>query len=251
MPQLPPELGGGPSSVLTRGIRWAAVGIESSPHKALRLVIKSEDAQAAEALRGKLVDLLRLAGQRPDVRKRVPEFEAVAAFLTPKVEGDRLTVSSDEKTESFEKALVAIMQPMLEAEARLASMNSLKEIGLGMHNYYFANKHFPLPASRSPDGKPLLSWRVHLLPLPGADFALQAVPSRRALGQSAQPHADRQDAVGLPPADLHRRSGAGRTISCRWETGPFSTPTSRSTSKTSGMEPPIRSWSSRWTTNMR
>ena len=36
-----------------------------------------------------------------------------------------------------------------------------------MHNYEYANKHFPLPASRSPDGKPLLSWRVHILPYLG------------------------------------------------------------------------------------
>ncbi len=89
-------------------------------------------------------------------------------------------------------------------------MNNLKQIGLAMHNYYHANKHFPLPASRSPDGKPLLSWRVHILPYIGQKFALQAVPSRRAVGQPAQPHADRQDAVGLPPADFQDAS-RGRT----------------------------------------
>ncbi len=166
-PQLPPELGGGPSSVLTRGIRWAAVGIDVSPRKAFRLVIKSEDARAAEALHEKLGDLLRLAGQRPEVRKRVPEFQSVAAFLTPNVDGDRLTVFSGEKTESFEKALLAIMRLALETEARMASEDSLRQLVLAIHNYHFANKHFPLPASHGPDGKPLLSWRVHLLPYLG------------------------------------------------------------------------------------
>ena len=163
-PQLPAELGGGPSSVLTHGIRWAAAGIDVAPHKSFRLVIKSDDAQAALALRGKLVDLLRLAGERPEIRKRVPDFPALAAFLAPKVDGDRLAVVSEEKTESFERTMAAITQPFLEAEAKRASMNDLKLIGLAMHNYYFANKHFPLPASRTPDGKPLLSWRVHILP---------------------------------------------------------------------------------------
>ncbi len=163
-PQLPPELGGGPSSVLTRGICWAAVGIDVAPHKALRLVVKSEDGRAAEALRGKLVELLGLAGQRAEVRKHVPEFEAVAALLTPRVEGDRLIVFSDEKLETFEKALAALTRPLLEAEARVTTMNNLREIGLGMHNYHSANKHFPLPASHGPDGKPLLSWRVLILP---------------------------------------------------------------------------------------
>ena len=163
-PQLPEEMGGGPSSVLTRGIRWAAAGIDVSPHKAFRLVIKSEDARAAEALRGKLVALLRLAAERSEVRKRVPDFQSVTAFLTPKVEGDRLTVFSDERVDSFEKAIAATMQPILETVARRTSMDDLKRIGLAMLNYEAANRHFPLPASRSPDGKPLLSWRVHILP---------------------------------------------------------------------------------------
>ena len=74
VPELPPELGGGPSSVLTRGIRWAALGINASPHKALRLVIKSEDAGAAQALREKLADLLRLAGWRPEIQRRRAGF---------------------------------------------------------------------------------------------------------------------------------------------------------------------------------
>jgi hypothetical protein len=163
-PQLPPELGGGPSSVLTRGIRWAAAGIDVSPHKSLRLVVKSADAQAAEALRGKLVELLHQAGQRAEVRKYVPEFEAVAALLIPRLEGDRLTMVSDERMETFEKAMAALVRPLLEAEARVVTMNNLREIALGMHNYHFANKHFPLPAGRGPDGKPLLSWRVLILP---------------------------------------------------------------------------------------
>lgn len=163
-PQWPPQLGGGPTSVMTRGIRWAAAGIDVSPHKGLRLVIKSADAPAAEALRAKLVDLLRLAGQQAEVRQYVPEFDAVAALLTPRVEGDRVTVVSDEHHETFAKAVAALARPLLEAQARATSMNSLKTIALGMLNYYFANKHFPLPASRGPDGKPLLSWRVYILP---------------------------------------------------------------------------------------
>ena len=34
-----------------------------------------------------------------------------------------------------------------------------------MRNYHDANKHFPAAAIRSKDGKPLLSWRVALLPM--------------------------------------------------------------------------------------
>lgn len=45
----------------------------------------------------------------------------------------------------------------------LTSANNLKQIGLAHHNYHDANG-FMVQDSADKDGKPLLSWRVHLLP---------------------------------------------------------------------------------------
>jgi hypothetical protein len=42
--------------------------------------------------------------------------------------------------------------------------NNLKIVGLAMHNYPKADGRFPAPAIQGPDGKPLLSWRVAILP---------------------------------------------------------------------------------------
>src|SRR5208282_3640777 len=41
---------------------------------------------------------------------------------------------------------------------------NLKQIALAMHSYHDANGHFPPAVVTSPDGKPLYSWRVALLP---------------------------------------------------------------------------------------
>jgi Protein of unknown function (DUF1559) len=50
------------------------------------------------------------------------------------------------------------------AAAKETSASNLKELGLAMHNYYDAHGAFPTHAVYSRDGKPLLSWRVLLLP---------------------------------------------------------------------------------------
>jgi hypothetical protein len=51
-----------------------------------------------------------------------------------------------------------------EAQAR----NNLKQIVLAMHNYNDAAGSFPPAFSADAEGKPLLSWRVHVLPFLGA-----------------------------------------------------------------------------------
>jgi uncharacterized protein (TIGR03067 family) len=48
--------------------------------------------------------------------------------------------------------------------ARSRSQNNLKQIALAMHNYVSTYQTFPTPAIYSKDGKPLLSWRVAILP---------------------------------------------------------------------------------------
>jgi len=51
----------------------------------------------------------------------------------------------------------------LDAQDRKVSNNNLRQIGLGIHNYHDVNGTLP-SNTYGPDGKPLLSWRVHILP---------------------------------------------------------------------------------------
>ena len=59
--------------------------------------------------------------------------------------------------------VAAILLPQM-AAARAKSSNNLKQIGLAMHNYLDAYKGFPAAAIVDKKGKPLLSWRVAILP---------------------------------------------------------------------------------------
>jgi len=50
------------------------------------------------------------------------------------------------------------------AARKAQSINNQKQIGLAMHNFADVNKAFPAGYSADENGKPLLSWRVHILP---------------------------------------------------------------------------------------
>jgi len=62
------------------------------------------------------------------------------------------------------EALAKAARTARQSARRAQSTNNLKQIGLAMHNYHDANKCFPAAASYDAQGRPLLSWRVHLLP---------------------------------------------------------------------------------------
>src|SRR5205823_2105309 len=51
-----------------------------------------------------------------------------------------------------------------EVADRRRSMTKLKQLGIAMHNYHDVYGQFPPAAVYSKDGKPLLSWRVLVLP---------------------------------------------------------------------------------------
>jgi prepilin-type processing-associated H-X9-DG protein len=60
--------------------------------------------------------------------------------------------------------LLPAVQAAREAARRSQCVNNLKQIGLAMHNYNSTYDVFPPAMTTDPDGKPLLSWRVLLLP---------------------------------------------------------------------------------------
>ena len=66
---------------------------------------------------------------------------------------------------------IALLLPAVnaarESARRVAGMNNLKQIGVAMHNFHDSYSGFPAAYSADKNGKPLLSWRVHILPFIG------------------------------------------------------------------------------------
>jgi prepilin-type processing-associated H-X9-DG protein len=78
--------------------------------------------------------------------------------------GSILSLRSPEGVGTWIALTLPAVQAAREAARRSTCVNNLKQIALAMHNYHAANNAFPASAVPDKDGKPLLSWRVQLLP---------------------------------------------------------------------------------------
>jgi prepilin-type processing-associated H-X9-DG protein len=171
LPQLPPGLGGGPVTAVTRGLRWARLSGETSP-PGVRLAVQARDEAAARDLQALAKHALTFLAGRKEVTRILPNLDRQKDMLLPRVEGDKLTLrlGGDE--------LTALARPLV-SNARRAALqaqgsNNLKQIGVALHNYYDTHKAFPAAASYDSRGRPLLSWRVQLLPSLGQDAVYRA-----------------------------------------------------------------------------
>jgi hypothetical protein len=169
MPKLPQEIGGGEGTLITHGCLWAALGIDLPPQPAFQLVVQSQDAVSADALKAKWIELLKLGSQWNKISESIRNCLALSQSLTPDSKDGRLVLSLDNSEGKIDKMLEdvrVIHESKHAAEAAGRSHDNLMQIGGAMFKYYEANEHFP-PAIYSKDGKPLLSWRVAILPYLG------------------------------------------------------------------------------------
>jgi hypothetical protein len=167
MPELPEQFGGGPSSVLTKGCLWAAVGIDLPAKPALRAVVQSTDADAAKALAERWTPLGRVLDHRLHVERRVHEAGDLWKSLAPRAEGDRLVWTLDQDNQGIDRTLKLLIPAIENAREKTQwtiTANHLKQIGIAIHTYEDSHKTLPPAASYDSNGRPLLSWRVHILP---------------------------------------------------------------------------------------
>jgi hypothetical protein len=166
VPTLPEGFGSEPIQTLTRGLTWASLSVGSGPTFEARFIVKGADEDSAKKLQRLLVKGLEsgkglLNAADSSERAAYSKFyERASLLLSPKLEKDRVVVFVDLGASLPELAkLIKGVQPA----ARTQSMNNLKQIGLALHNYADVYGHFPTDI-KSKNGKPLLSWRVAILP---------------------------------------------------------------------------------------
>ncbi|HEX6963370.1 MAG TPA: DUF1559 domain-containing protein [Lacipirellula sp.] len=175
-PQMPAPFMEIDGELLADGIAWGSVQVKLPPDATISLVIETSSDETAAVLElafGKAREILRgmlladKVGGPPAHKERAAVLLPMLPQLKLERDGERLsmTFGDDESELKFLRyALPAMTQDIREDAYRASRMNNFKQIALGLLNYESANKKFPTQAVYSEDGKPLLSWRVMILP---------------------------------------------------------------------------------------
>jgi hypothetical protein len=134
---------------MVQDIRHVVVSFRLPPEPQVRARIKTRDAAAAARVQGVLNQILERSPQAKDAVEVKVEIADVVLEATP---------------EAFVQIAQAVVAPARRNAQQSMTMNSLKQLGLAIHNYNDVHKHLPPRCLTDRQGKPLLSWRVALLP---------------------------------------------------------------------------------------
>ncbi len=142
------------ATTIDQGVR-GSLGMVKSMFLASTLALTAGDGQVQQATRSYFTRLANTLEKR----------------IQPKRDGSTVTLEAGlDSTASLGgvATLVGLLLPAVqqarEAARRAQSKNNMKQMMLAFHNYHDRYGHFPAQANYDNNGKPLLSWRVHILP---------------------------------------------------------------------------------------
>ncbi len=172
LPPFPAPFDDVDGKIVSRGVRFASLGIRLEPDLTganLRVDahLDAFDAESAEILRSAQHRALRLADGNAELAAVIPKIKDFCRQLEFQRTDQRLSVALDLRdatTREMATAISSLFEPALLVNPSNREINQLKQLGIAMHNWHDNYQVFPAHANYSPDGKPLLSWRVHILP---------------------------------------------------------------------------------------
>jgi prepilin-type processing-associated H-X9-DG protein len=93
--------------------------------------------------------------------------QTILAALPPRIDGTRVNIgfpTKESEISSLQAVVSRASEAAMESTRRNQRMNQFKQLAIAVHNYADVNKHLPPAAIFDKDGRPLLSWRVAILP---------------------------------------------------------------------------------------
>ncbi len=167
---------------VAKTVRGGTTTFSLTAPRLLRVVLDTTNAEAAENLEDLLQGSLSMAsGGLMLAKQSMPKetrtkFAPLVKLAEQLVEGAKATKSGSQvivevkRPASLDSAgpsiVSTVLQSVMEARAatrRAVQMNNMKQISLAMVQYEIAQGNYP-PAASEKEGKPLLSWRVAILP---------------------------------------------------------------------------------------
>lgn len=137
-PTLPKQVGGGPVTVVTHNVDWAAAGFEIGDAPSARVVIQSPDPTAAANLLKYVNDVPKHV--RGEVNVEGPLLAQLLERLSFRQEQSRLTVSLDKAGASA--VLGALVQPLAAARERANRVRSASNMRMILQGVMlYANDH--------------------------------------------------------------------------------------------------------------
>lgn len=166
LPPLEKPLDKHSSQDLASGISWLSLSLDPFPPR-LKTVVRGIDAPAVEKGMAFLKDALRIAPLAlAQADKNLAEPSAKLMQMVAdgiRKEGSDIVLELNNPEPLLDLFLAAAAKARGSAQS-MQSANNMKHLMLAMHNHHDAFNGLPAPAIYSRDGKPLLSWRVAILP---------------------------------------------------------------------------------------
>jgi hypothetical protein len=163
----------GDASGILNGLKLVTLGIYLDPWR-IEMVIQTENSELANDVQKSILKAIQsipdlVQAQVEEVGKD-PVFKALAAMVkSVSIMDDKVTIVITDFDPYFEIAARINEQNQAKAAAA-SSINKVKNIATALLAYHKDKGKFPPAATLSKEGKPLLSWRVQILPYLGHNF---------------------------------------------------------------------------------
>lgn len=153
--------------------RWLHLdaAINKPPKMNPRLALYTSDPESAKTFVKLWNDLptavTQFGGNKKSLEQARGYAQLLIGALPAKAEGSQVAINVPTDQDSLSKLgamFSSASNAAMESSNRRERMDRFKQIALAMHNYADAHKCLPPAAIRDKDGKPLLSWRVAILP---------------------------------------------------------------------------------------
>lgn len=166
VPPLQKPLDGHSSQELASGVEWLSMSMDPFPPR-VKFVIRAVDSPVVDKCMAFLKDVMKLAplALAENDKEMAEPAGKLAQMLGNglKKEGNDIVLSLDDPQPILDLFLAGVTKVRGAAQG-MQSQNNMKQILLAFHNLHSAYGTFPAQAITAKDGKPLLSWRVTILP---------------------------------------------------------------------------------------